>query len=136
MSVTRGHHRQVVVRREHAHAHAPVVLTDSRCETTREARAVPRAVAVGRVVDAAQVDQLLERRAPGRSRSVAHAVEVVGRPSTIERSPRRARASSCLTRVAERAVERGLQGVELAHARHQRAMVLVRRILFCSCMMP
>src|SRR5574340_1249241 len=56
-------HRKIVVGREHAQAQAPVPGNGQQVAHHREAPSFPGTVAVGRVIDAAQVDVFLESEA-------------------------------------------------------------------------
>ena len=73
----RIHHRQVVVGREHLQAHALVQADGQQVRHHAVARAIPAAVAVVRVVHAAEVDQLLELAA-GRIAQEGGGGQVVG----------------------------------------------------------
>ena len=96
-----------------------------------EARALARAAAVRRVVDAAEVDQHLEAelgtvaQQPQRRQRASGGTTAVTSPS----------ATVTLDElVAERGRQRRGEGFDAGG--HQRAIVLVRQILFWSCRMP
>eukprot|EP01092_Planopodium_desertum_P014856 TRINITY_DN7617_c0_g1_i1.p2 TRINITY_DN7617_c0_g1~~TRINITY_DN7617_c0_g1_i1.p2 ORF type:complete len:329 (-),score=116.84 TRINITY_DN7617_c0_g1_i1:34-1020(-) len=71
--VHRGQHGEIVVGAEHAHAHALVEADGEQVRDGREALAFPAAIAIGGIVHATQVDELLE----ARLRSVAQGLHDV-----------------------------------------------------------
>ena len=97
----------------------------------REARALLHDVAIGRVVDAAQVDRLLEAELGMVAQGLRSGRPVGGGHDDGDLAERDGEAGDP---ARKRCRQRGLQTFE--PGRHQRAIVLVRQILFCSCMMP
>ena len=68
--------RKFVVRSEHAHAHAPVVRDRQQMGNRRKTGPIPDAIAVRRIIDAAQIEQLLEAQV-GMIAQNAHCRQII-----------------------------------------------------------
>jgi hypothetical protein len=64
----RRHRRKIVIRRKAAYAQAPILGDRQQVTDCREAATLARLIAIRRVVDTAQIDQLFKARS-GSSRS-------------------------------------------------------------------
>src|SRR3990172_4512043 len=74
----RVHHREIVILGKHTQAHAPVVLEREQLRGGGKAPAAPHTLAVGRIVDAAQVHKLSKAK-PGVVVQGPRRGDIVGR---------------------------------------------------------
>jgi hypothetical protein len=131
----RGHHGQVVVGREHLQAHAPVQAHRQQVRHDAVARTLPGLVLPGAVVDAAQVDQLLELQRRGRRAACGPPPGSRPAATVMVISPR-ARTRTLMLVAQHRFSAACRLSSRCVMVQALRAIVFSRRILACSCRMP
>ena len=131
--------RKLVVRRENPQPNPPVVLQGQQVAHCGVARSLVPAVAVGRIIDAAQVNKLIEAKIGVIAQYLGSLDVVCGRHldryltacAFLDSDP----LAQGILEIQAKAIQLGAH-VMFEGSGSQRAMVLVRLILFCSCMMP